>query len=74
MIRFKFIKDCSDENEGLFPFFFEKDHAAGSSDFPDDLRQITDGFLRLPVTSSERSIQPIGGVSNHNTLFVIQIS
>ena len=72
MIRFKFIKDCSVENEELFPFFFEKE--PGSSDFPDDLRQITDDFLRLPVTSSERSIQPIDGVSNHNTCFVIQIS
>ena len=51
MIRSKFIKDCSDQNEKLFPFFFEEE--PGSSDFPDDLRQITDDFLRLPVTSSE---------------------
>ena len=68
MIRFKVY---SDENEELCPFFFEKE--PGSSDFP-DLRQISDGFLRLPVTSIERSVQPIRGISNHNTRFVIQIS
>ena len=32
------------------PFFFEKE--PGSSDFPDDLQQITDDFLRLSVTSA----------------------
>ena len=54
-------------------FRFSSKKKPGSSDFPDDLRQITVDFLRLPVTSSERSIQPISGVSNHNTRFVLQI-
>ena len=50
MIRFK---DCSEENEELFPFFFEKE--PGSCDFPDDLRQITDDFLNDPIFSSSCS-------------------
>ena len=56
-------------------FRFSSKKKPGSGDFPDDLCQMYDDFLMLPVTSSD--IQRIDSSSqwsfNHDTHFVIQI-